>query len=68
MAAATLFFILERFEVNPKWRTSLTVAALITGIAFWHYLRMSSVWIDTGTSPTRIQVHRLVHNCSITNS
>ena len=52
MAAATLFFILERFEVNPKWRTSLTVAALITGIAFWHYLRMSSVWIDTGTSPT----------------
>ena len=35
MAAATLFFILERFEVNPKWKTSLTVAALITGIAFW---------------------------------
>ena len=52
MAAATLFFILERFEVNPKWRTSLTVAALITGIAFWHYLRMSSVWIEDGTSPT----------------
>ena len=52
MSAATAFFFLERSSVNGKWKTSLTVAGLVTGIAFWHYLYMRGMWIETGTSPT----------------
>mgnify|MGYP002413473040 CR=1 FL=1 len=52
MLAATVFFFMERSSVEGKWKTSLTIAGLICGIAFWHYLRMSSVWIEDGTSPT----------------
>ena len=52
MLAATAFFFLERSSVNGKWKTSLTVAGLVTGIAFWHYLYMRGMWIETGTSPT----------------
>ena len=52
MLAATVFFFVERDQVSAKWKTSLTVSGLITGIAFWHYLYMRGVWIDTGGSPT----------------
>jgi bacteriorhodopsin len=52
MLAATVFFFVERDQVSAKWKTSLTVSGLITGIAFWHYLYMRGVWIDTGASPT----------------
>ena len=50
--AATVFFFLERDNVSAKWRTSLTVSGLVTGIALWHYLYMRGVWVETGTSPT----------------
>ena len=43
MLASTVFFFVERQDVSGKWRTSLTVAGLVTGIAFWHYLRMSEM-------------------------
>ena len=46
MLAATVFFFVERDNVNGKWKTSLTVAGLICGIAFWHYLYMRGVWVD----------------------
>jgi bacteriorhodopsin len=52
MLASTVFFFVERDQVNGKWKTSLTVAGLITGIAFWHYLYMRGVWVDTGATPT----------------
>ena len=52
MLAATVFFFLERDNVSAKWRTSLTVSGLVTGIALWHYLYMRGVWVETGTSPT----------------
>lgn len=52
MLAATVFFFIERDNVNGKWKTSLTVAGLICGIAFWHYLYMRGVWVDTGATPT----------------
>ena len=51
LLAATAFFFLERGTVNDKWKTSLTVAGLVTGIAFWHYLYMRGMWIETGDSP-----------------
>jgi bacteriorhodopsin len=40
MLASSVFFFIERGDVKGKWRTSLTVAGLVTGIAFWHYLYM----------------------------
>ncbi len=52
MLAATVFFFVERDQVSAKWKTSLTVSGLITGIAFWHYLYMRGVWIETGETPT----------------
>jgi bacteriorhodopsin len=52
MLAATVFFFIERDRVKGKWKTSLTVAGLVTGIAFWHYMYMREVWVNTGASPT----------------
>ena len=52
LLAATVFFFIERDNVGEKWKTSLTIAGLVTGIAFWHYLYMRGVWIDTGETPT----------------
>tara|TARA_B100001250_G_C19800814_1_gene790969 strand:- start:1920 stop:2720 length:801 start_codon:yes stop_codon:yes gene_type:complete len=46
MLAATVFFFVERDRVHGKWKTSLSVAGLVTGIAFWHYLYMRGVWVD----------------------
>ncbi len=51
MLAATVFFFVERGDVEGKWKTSLTIAGLICGIAFWHYLYMRGVWVDTGETP-----------------
>jgi len=50
--AATAFFFLERGSVAPAWRVSITVAGLVTGIAFIHYMYMREVWVSTGDSPT----------------
>ena len=52
MLAATAFFFMERGSVAAGWRTSLTVAGLITGIAFIHYMYIRGVWVQTGDSPT----------------
>ena len=52
MLAATAFFFLEVGSVSAAWRTSVTVAGLVTGIAFIHYMYMRGVWIQTGDSPT----------------
>ena len=50
--AATVFFFLERSSVPAGWRVSMTVAGLVTGIAFIHYMYMREVWVATGDSPT----------------
>ena len=52
MGAGALFFFMERSTVKPAWQTSLTVAALVCFVAFWHYLYMRDVWVVTGESPT----------------
>ena len=52
MVAATFFFWVERDRAVGKWKTSLTVAAMVTGIAAIHYFYMRGVWVDTGASPT----------------
>ena len=50
--AATAFFFLERGSVAAQWRTSITVAGLVTGVAFIHYMYMREIWVMTGDSPT----------------
>ena len=52
MLAATAFFFLERGSVVVAWKTSVTVAGLVTGIAFIHYMYMRGVWVQTGDAPT----------------
>ncbi len=52
MVAATFFFFLERDRVVGKWKTSVTVAGLVTLIAAVHYFYMRDVWVNTGESPT----------------
>ena len=52
MLAATYFFYVERDRAIGKWKTSLTVAAMVTGIAALHYFYMREVWVSTGESPT----------------
>jgi bacteriorhodopsin len=46
--AATVFFFLERSSVPSRWRVSITVAGLVTGIAFVHYWYMREIWITNG--------------------
>ena len=51
MVGATFFFWVERDRAVGKWKTSLTVAAMVTGIAAIHYFYMRDVWVSTGESP-----------------
>lgn len=51
MVAATYFFWVERDRAAGKWKTSLTVAAMVTGIAAIHYFYMRGVWVETGETP-----------------
>lgn len=59
MFAASVFFFFERSRVDDKWKLSLLVSALITGIAAVHYAYMRDYWGATmdattgmGDSPT----------------
>ena len=51
MLASTVFFLVERQNVDDKWETSMTVAALVTGVAWYHYTYMREVWAMDGSSP-----------------
>ena len=51
MVAATFFFYVERDRAVGKWKTSLSVAAMVTGIAAIHYFYMRGVWVTTGETP-----------------
>ena len=52
MLAASVFFFVERGSVDKKWKLSLLVSALITGIAAVHYLYMRDFYMATGENPT----------------
>lgn len=52
MLASSVFFLVERGSVDGKWKLSLLVSALITGIAAAHYYYMRDFYLQTGTSPT----------------
>ncbi|MFO7823485.1 MAG: bacteriorhodopsin-like [Cyclobacterium sp.] len=52
MFASAVFFFAERSSVDGKWKTSLLVSGLITGIAAIHYYYMRDFYLQTGSSPT----------------
>lgn len=52
MLAASVFFMVERGSVDGKWKLSLLVSALITGIAAVHYYYMRDFYLQTGETPT----------------
>ena len=52
MLAASVFFFVERNSVSDKWKMSLLVSGLITGIAAVHYYYMRDYNLMTGDSPT----------------
>ena len=55
MFAASVFFFMERSQVDAKWKTSLLVSGLITMIAAVHYFYMRGVWLETKNSPTEFR-------------
>jgi len=48
MGAAFVFFMAERSSVAPQYRTTMTISALIVGIAAFHYYYMRAVYSDLG--------------------
>ena len=48
MGAAFVFFMSERSNVAPQYRTTMTISALIVGIAAFHYYYMRGVYADYG--------------------
>ena len=58
MLAATAFLFLERGSVAINWRPSVTVAGLITGIAFVNYMYMRGVWVKTYQTGDTLIVYR----------
>ena len=52
MIATTVFFFAERSTVAQAWRPSVSVAGLVTGVAFVHYMYMRGIWVETGETPT----------------
>jgi bacteriorhodopsin len=48
MGAAFVFFMSERSNVAPEYRTTMTISALIVGIAAFHYYYMRGVYTDLG--------------------
>jgi sensory rhodopsin len=55
MMAASVFFFFERSSVDKKWKTSLLISGLITGIAAVHYYYMRDYYMATGETPTALR-------------
>ena len=46
MGAAFVFFLAQRSNVAPEYRTALTLSAIIVGIAAFHYFYMKGLYSD----------------------
>jgi sensory rhodopsin len=55
MLASSVFLFAERSSVDGKWKLSLLVSALITGIAAVHYFYMRDYYLATGENPTALR-------------
>lgn len=52
MLAFALFFFVQVGVVPQQWKTSVNIAGLVTGIAWYNYTYMKQQWIETQMSPT----------------
>ena len=52
MFAASVLFFFERGSVDDKWKLSLLISGLITGIAAVHYFYMRDYYMETGDNTT----------------
>ena len=48
MGAGAIYFFLLRTEVDPAYRSAMVVAGLICAIACFHYMKMTTVYQQTG--------------------
>ena len=64
MGAAFVFFMAERSSVAPQYRTTMTISALIVGIAAFHYYYMR-VSTASWRSFHRVPIHGLDHHRSV---
>ncbi len=55
MLASTVFFFVQMTRVEGKWKDSMLVSGLITGIAAVHYFYMRGFWAENGVSPTEFR-------------
>ena len=55
MLASSVFFFFERGSVESKWKLSMLVSGLITGIAAVHYYYMRDYYMATGENPTALR-------------
>ena len=55
MLAATVFFFVQMTRVEGKWKDSMLVSGMITGIAAVHYFYMRGFWAENGASPTEFR-------------
>jgi len=53
MLAFTAFFFVQVGQVPKKWKTSVSIAGLVTGVAWYNYTYMKDQWVKTGNSPTQ---------------
>jgi len=53
MLAFTLFFFVQVGVVPKQWKTSVSVAGLVTGVAWYNYTFMKQQWVETQMSPTQ---------------
>ena len=51
LMATSVFLFVERQTVSVNWRLSVTVAGLVTLIAFFHYMYMREMWVETQNTP-----------------
>ena len=51
MLATTTFLFFERGLVVSNWRTTLTLAGIITGVSFINYLYVRNVYVSQGEAP-----------------
>ena len=46
MLAATVYLLMASREVDPKYRKGVYISALVTGIAYYHYNKMTESYSD----------------------
>ena len=51
MFASAIFFFLESQNVPKRWSASVTVAGLVSLVAFYNYCYMRAIWVQTQQSP-----------------